>query len=105
VTVFIAQAADQIGTNLIAQWGAVGLLLVVGFFVIRWQARENALTLKLERETAAVALKTANDRSDRFEAKCDELTKALIDRVIPAMNAQASAMADLIDRLDRERTT
>jgi hypothetical protein len=97
----LAQVADT--TSLLAQYGPLGIFLVITVAAVKVLFDGQTKTLTLERERAAEALALERARADRLEQELRASNAMILDKVIPVLTAQTQALTELLERLDRQR--
>lgn len=83
-----ADATGAVDLSLFAQYGAVGVIATLGVWFARGAYRREV------------------DRADRLEAEKGKLADAIIDRVLPVLNAATRACeesAEVLNGIQRER--
>jgi hypothetical protein len=95
----LAQAAET--TSLLAQYGPLGIFLVITLGVVKVLFDGQNKTLTLERERAAETLDLERKRCDRLEQELRASNATILDKVIPVLTAQTQAMGELLERLER----
>lgn len=97
----LAQAAVDT-TSVLAQYGPLGIFLVITLGVVKVLFDGQNKTLTLERERAAETLAIERARADRLEQELRASNATILDKVIPVLTAQTQAMSDLLERLERQ---